>query len=122
MNSVSKETLQDIMDLRDTIATELGGALRELDRLKTALSERFIESATIVAFPSPQSYVMQYRDDHGLSRVAIVRTIIPAGDDLFVMHTTKGGFTVARNDIQEWAPVLNRDNEPYPDGWWLGLT
>lgn len=120
MNSASKETLQDIMDLRDTIATELGGALRELDRLKTALSERFIENATIVAFPSPQSYVMQYRDEQGLSRVAIVRTVIPAGDDLFAMHTTKGAFTVSRDDIEEWAPVLQRDNDPYPDGWWIG--
>lgn len=118
MNNSSRETLQDIMDLRDTIANDLGGALRELDRLKVALGERFVADGTIVAFPSPQTYVMQYRDGRGLSRIAIVRSIVQGADDSVVMHTMAGTFSVFRKDIQEWAPVLQRDKEPYPDGWW----
>ena len=114
----SRETLQDIMDLRDTITNELGGALRELDRLKTALSARFVTDGTVVAFPTPQTYVMQYRDGLGLSRIAIVRSVVQGADGSLAMHSSAGTFAISREDIQEWAPVLQRDKDPYPEGWW----
>lgn len=94
---------------------DFAGLARQLNETM----EKLPPSDNIIPFPRPDnSYVMQYRDDEGCSRFAVVRAVEGETEDRILLMTSQGPLTVGKTGIDDWVPVAERDDEPYPAGWW----
>lgn len=118
-NGETVELNREINIFRTTIARDLGGMLRDLESIKLALGDKMTQHSDVASFPTPQSYVVEYRDAAGQSRIAVARTVIRLSDGRMTLFTTRDDcLALLTTQIESWEPVLKRENEPFPDGWW----
>lgn len=119
MTSSAADRMHKINELRDNVARDLSGMLRDLEEAKLAFGSVLQHRTGISALPTRQTYVLEYRDDAEQSRIAVIRTVMRKSEDVFDLFNTSGQMITLRADqIEGWEPVLRRDNEPLPDGWW----
>lgn len=119
MRSETSELMRQLEGLRSETARDLGAILRDLEAVRTAFRGALKQHGGISALPGPQMYVLGYRDDGGQSRVAVVKSVVRESGGRLSMFTASGSaVSLAADQIQDWEPLLHRQPEPLPNGWW----
>ncbi len=106
--------LAEIDAIHSNTARDLMAIYRELEGVRTAFN---------AAPERQQMYVVQFREDAGQMRVAVVKSVTRLPDGRIAMETTGGeNIVISTGQIEAWEPLLQRDAEPLPDGWWRELV
>lgn len=109
--------------LQEQVVRDLNRMMHDFAAVARQLSERSESlpvAANVVRLPhSETTYVMQYRDGEGCSRFAVVRAVLDESPDILTVRTAQGTLAVSKAGIQDWVPVMDRPDEPYPAGWWM---
>lgn len=112
----------DLEDLHGQVVQDLNRMMHDFAGLARQLHEKMEmlpPADNVLPFPSPDnSYVMQYRDEAGCSRFAVVRAVTGETADTIQLTTSQGPLQVSKAMIDDWVPVADRLDEPYPAGWW----
>lgn len=114
--------------LQEQVVQDLNRMMHDFAAVARQLSERSESlpmAANVIRLPHTETtYVMQYRDDEGCSRFAVVRSVLDESPETLTVRTSQGTLVVSKARIQDWVPVMDRKDEPYPAGWWLaaGVT
>ena len=106
--------LAEVDAIRGNTARDLMALYRELEGVRAAFSD---------PTDRQQLYVSQFREDAGRMRVAVIKAVTRLPGDRIVLDTTAAeSIVISAGQIVVWEPLLRRDAEPLPDGWWRELV
>ncbi len=111
IQALKEQVVQDL----NRMMHDLAGVARQFRAHEQALPP----GSNVVRLHRPEtSYVMQYRDAEGCSRFAVVRAVEGHTAERLTVMTSQGRLTVDKAGIQDWVPVAEQEDEPFPAGWW----
>lgn len=121
MQGIGRETA-GLEGLQEQVVQDLNRMMHDFAGLARQLHEKLEmlpPSDNVLPFPRPDnSYVMQYRDEAGCSRFAVVRGVTGETAESILLTTSQGPLKVLKAAIDDWVPVADRADDPYPAGWW----